>query len=68
MADLAGLLLAQLDGHIARLTINRPEKRNAMTLSMWRALGNHLEDWAANAEVRILILTGGADKSFCADA
>ena len=66
MADAGSLLLAEIDGHIARLTINRPEKRNAMTLSMWRALGDQLNDWAGNKQVRVLILAGAGDKSFCA--
>ncbi len=66
MVDAAPLLLAEIDGHIAWATINRPEKRNAMTLAMWRDLGDLLEVWAKNPEVRVLVLTGAGDKSFCA--
>lgn len=59
-------LLAEKQGHVARLTIDRPEKRNAMTLAMWGALGDQLEAWSGDTDVRVLILTGAGDKSFCA--
>lgn len=66
MTDAAPLLLAEIDKHVATATINRPQKRNAMTLAMWRELGDHLEAWANNREVRVMVLTGAGDKSFCA--
>jgi len=51
---------------IGRITINRAEKRNAMTLGMWRDLGAVLEAWAENSEIRTLIIAGAGDLSFCA--
>lgn len=66
MSDASSQLLIEREGHIARLTINRPEKRNAMTLAMWQALGDQAEAWAGDPEVRVLILAGAGDKSFCA--
>ncbi len=66
MVEPAPPLLSERDGYIARLTINRAEKRNAMTLAMWRALGDQLEVWAEDPQVRVLVLTGAGDKSFCA--
>ncbi|MBO4271647.1 enoyl-CoA hydratase/isomerase family protein [Microbispora triticiradicis] len=56
-----------LDEHVATLTINRPEKRNAMSAAMWRALPAILADLAADPKVRVLILTG-AGKTFCSGA
>lgn len=55
------------DGHTAVLTIDRPEKRNAMTAAMWAALPDVLAGPAQNPEVRVLAVTG-AGPSFCADA
>jgi enoyl-CoA hydratase len=66
MASENQYLLFQLEEHIAQIIINRPEKRNAMTLDMWRVLGEQLEAWADDHSVRVLILTGAGDKSFCA--
>src|SRR4051812_2041494 len=55
------------DGHVARLTIDRPEKRNAMTAAMWAGLPGVLGDLADDADVRVLVVTG-AGPSFCAGA
>jgi enoyl-CoA hydratase/carnithine racemase len=55
------------DGHVAVLTIDRPEKRNAMTAGMWAALPGVLAELATDPEVRVLVVTG-AGPSFCAGA
>lgn len=51
------LLLARA-GPIAILTLNRPDKRNALTAAMWRALPEQLADLAGDPEVLSLIVTG----------
>ncbi|MCF8084133.1 MAG: enoyl-CoA hydratase/isomerase family protein [Deltaproteobacteria bacterium] len=53
------------DGHVGRIILNRPEKRNAMNLAVWEALDKAVAAAAADPEVRAVILTG-AGKSFCA--
>jgi enoyl-CoA hydratase/carnithine racemase len=55
------------DGHVAQLTIDRPEKRNAMTAAMWAGLPDVLGGLAGDREVRVLVVTG-AGPSFCAGA
>jgi enoyl-CoA hydratase/carnithine racemase len=50
---------------IATLTLNRPDKRNAMSDDMRASLIEQLEDIAADRSIRALILTG-AGKGFCA--
>ena len=55
------------DGAVAVLTIDRPEKRNAMTARMWADLPGVLAGVAADPAVRVLIVTG-AGPSFCAGA
>jgi enoyl-CoA hydratase/carnithine racemase len=62
----AGLTMTR-DGHAAVLTIDRPEKRNAMTAAMWAALPEVLAGPAADPGVRVLLVTG-AGPSFCAGA
>ncbi|MCI2422934.1 enoyl-CoA hydratase-related protein [Saccharopolyspora sp. K220] len=51
---------------VATLRINRPEKRNAMTLAMWRRLAVLAGEVAADDAVRVVVVTGGPD--FCAGA
>ncbi|MGH9469225.1 MAG: enoyl-CoA hydratase/isomerase family protein [Terriglobia bacterium] len=52
------------DGGIATLTLNRPEKRNALSSEMMAELGAALDEAEAGA-ARVLMITG-AGKAFCA--
>lgn len=52
------------EGGIATLTLDRPERLNAMADPMWDALCEHLGRIAADEEVRAVILTG-AGRAFC---
>ncbi|MEV6210332.1 enoyl-CoA hydratase/isomerase family protein [Kitasatospora sp. NPDC051914] len=60
-------LRAELDGPVATLVLDRPERRNAMTLAMWRGLPGVLDRIAAQPGVRALLVTGAA-RTFCAGA
>ncbi|WP_369252031.1 enoyl-CoA hydratase/isomerase family protein [Geodermatophilus amargosae] len=55
------------DGAVAVLTIDRADKRNALTAGMWAALPGVLAELAADPDVRVLVVTG-AGPSFCAGA
>ena len=55
-----------VDGHIARLTVNRPEKMNAMTDVMYAAIGEAIQSAEADPEVRAVIVTGAGDAAFSA--
>ncbi|MFF5207260.1 enoyl-CoA hydratase/isomerase family protein [Streptosporangium sp. NPDC000396] len=56
-----------IDDHVATLRINRPGKRNAMSVAMWRALPGLLAPLAGDPGVRVLVLTG-AGGTFCSGA
>jgi enoyl-CoA hydratase/carnithine racemase len=60
-------LVVTRDGPVAVLTIDRPEKRNAMTAAMWAALPGVLAPLADDPAVRVLVVTG-AGPGFCAGA
>lgn len=60
------ILLAVKDG-IATVTLNRPRKRNAVHLAMWRGLGSVFMDLRRDPGLRAVILTG-AGGNFCAGA
>jgi enoyl-CoA hydratase/carnithine racemase len=66
-ADMSEPLVVSRTGAVAVLTIERPDKRNAMTAAMWAALPGVLEPLAGDPEVRVLVVTG-AGPSFCAGA
>jgi len=52
------------DGAIATLTLDRPDRLNAMADPMWDALHGHLATIVADDAVRAVILTG-AGRAFC---
>jgi methylglutaconyl-CoA hydratase len=58
------VLIHEVDG-VRTLTLNRPERRNALTPGMQNELIAALEDAAASDTTRLLILTG-AGEVFCA--
>jgi enoyl-CoA hydratase/carnithine racemase len=60
-------LLVSIDGPVATLTINRPAKRNALTVPMWRELAAICAELDADPQLRVLVVTG-AGPSFSAGA
>jgi enoyl-CoA hydratase len=52
------------DGAIATVVLNRPEKLNALTKDMWRALGETVATLSADDRVRCIILRGAGEKAF----
>ncbi len=53
---------------VARVTINRPERRNAMSFGVMDGLRDAIARARADDEVRVVVLTGAGDKAFCAGA
>ena len=52
------------DGFIATVTLNRPDKLNALTKPMWRALGAAVTQLSADDSVRCIVLRGAGEKAF----
>ncbi len=61
------ILLDKRDG-VGWLTINNPERRNAISLDMWEAMGSGFQDFASDDEVRCVVMRGAGDKAFVAGA
>jgi 2-(1,2-epoxy-1,2-dihydrophenyl)acetyl-CoA isomerase len=59
------LLFEQTDG-VAWLTLNQPERMNAMSNDMLRGLAEALERCTTDEEIRAVVLTGAGDRAFCA--
>lgn len=62
------LLRDDLEPGIVRLTFNRPEKLNALSTPMVRALEVELDAIAQDKAVRVVILTGAGERAFVAGA
>lgn len=55
------------DGQIVTITMNRPEKKNAMSWVMFEEIGRAFESVATDDDVRCVVLTG-AGEAFCSGA
>ncbi|MCB9591219.1 MAG: enoyl-CoA hydratase/isomerase family protein [Sandaracinaceae bacterium] len=65
---MSDLVLLESQGAVATLTINRPDKLNALDREVLAALRGRVEQLAANEAVRCVILTGAGEKAFVAGA
>jgi len=63
---LSGEVLYEKDGEIAIVTINRPERRNALSGAVCRQLRDAWLRFEADDALKVAILTGAGDKAFCA--
>jgi enoyl-CoA hydratase/carnithine racemase len=59
-------ILATRDGMVGVITINRPEKLNAMTPEMAAALVAAVTEFNADDTIRCVVLTGAGEKAFSA--
>jgi enoyl-CoA hydratase/carnithine racemase len=59
-------LLFAVEGGIARLTLNRPQARNALTFGMYQGLIDACARIEADGDIKALVITGAGDKAFAA--
>ncbi len=60
------LLFSTDEGGIARIVLNRPQARNALTFAMYQGLIASCEAIAADPSVKVLVITGAGEKAFAA--
>jgi enoyl-CoA hydratase/carnithine racemase len=61
-------VLFEITEGVARVTINRPERRNAMSYGVMSGLREAIARASVDETVRVVVLTGAGDKAFCAGA
>ncbi len=61
-------LLTSLHDGVARITLNRPEARNALSRTLVQELEAALAAYEAEPAARVIVLAGAGDKAFCAGA
>jgi len=61
------MILYSVDNSVASITLNRPEKRNALNDELIAAIKQGLEQAAADESVRVIVISG-AGKDFCSGA
>ena len=58
----------ELDDHVARVTIDRPNVLNAVDRAAHQELQRVWADIEASSDVRVVVLTGAGERSFCVGA
>ncbi len=57
-------ILVERDGTLATVTLNRPDKLNALTKPMWRRLGEAMRELSADDALRCVVIRGAGGKAF----
>ncbi len=58
------LILTQVDGRVATVVLNRPDKLNALTKPMWQQLGDTMRELSARDDIRCIVIRGAGNQSF----
>jgi enoyl-CoA hydratase len=74
MADVVTLplktenMIAEVDGSIGWMTFNKPSRRNAVSLDMWEAMVDIIDQFESDPRVRVIVLRGAGDVAFVSGA
>jgi enoyl-CoA hydratase/carnithine racemase len=63
---MSGSIRLTQDGHVATITIDRPEKLNTITVEMGRSIEAIAREINAEDEIRVVIVRSTGDRAFCA--
>lgn len=61
-------VLFEKSGHIARLTLNHPQRHNSLGAAELSAIQGHAYSLADDPDIRVLVISGSGEKTFCAGA
>jgi enoyl-CoA hydratase len=61
-------ILIRREGPVGRVVVSNPDKYNAMTTGMWRALPERIAELDADPAIHVIVLTGDGDKAFVSGA
>ena len=64
----AGKMTSRKEGRVGTLIFDNPARHNAVSLDMWEAAARILADFAADDQVRVVVLTGAGGKAFVSGA
>jgi enoyl-CoA hydratase/carnithine racemase len=67
MQDIAGTddkLIGRKDGAVGHVIFNNPDRHNAVSLDMWQAMSAVMDEFLADEDIRVLVVSGAGDKAF----
>ena len=59
-------LIVKEQGHVGRITLNRPKALNALTHDMCKVIEKYLNLWLADENIRVIVFDAVGGKAFCA--
>ncbi len=63
-----GRILVEKEGALGWLVFDHPERRNAVSVDMWRAVPGALRELEADPEIRVVVVRGAGDVAFVSGA
>jgi enoyl-CoA hydratase/carnithine racemase len=61
-------MLSRKEGSVGYVIFNNPERHNAVSLDMWQAAGEMLDDFRADNNIKVVVVTGNGSKAFVSGA
>ncbi len=61
-------MAARKDKHVGWITFNNPARHNAVSLEMWQGLADIATDFAADPNIRVVVVHGAGEKAFVSGA
>jgi enoyl-CoA hydratase len=61
-------IISRREDGVGHVVFNNPEKRNAVSLEMWQAVEGALDQFAADEDARVVVLSGAGGKAFVSGA
>lgn len=61
-------IISRVEAGIGHIVFNNPEKRNAVSLEMWRTVDRVLDVYGADPAVRVVVISGAGGKAFVSGA
>jgi enoyl-CoA hydratase/carnithine racemase len=61
-------MIGEKDGSIGRIIFNNPARHNAVSLDMWQAVAQIMEDFENDPAIRVIVLSGAGGKAFVSGA
>ena len=58
----------RIEGHVAYITLNRPDAMNALNPELRHALSRHFDEIERNDDIWLAVVTGAGERAFCAGA
>src|SRR3954454_7572995 len=61
-------MLSRKDGSVGYVIFNNPERHNAVSLDMWQAAGEMIDDFREDNNIKVVVVAGSGGKAFVSGA